>query len=129
MSYVFFSNLDLVRLNLLTDEQLYILNQTLCEMVHEVKTNLFHVLSSTELICEAVTLAETAAKEVCDRNGFWPVPTSGEYSRTGITYDTPKYRMWMRSQAKNVKWDKRFLFGFSFFEDLLDLVSTKPVSC
>lgn len=114
---MYFRAQDLNLLERLNEERLYVLNSTLIQKVSEMKQL---VLVDKNLMCELVSLAETAAKEVACRNRWSPIPSNGEYSTTGITYDTAEYRKWLRTNRDTVC-SKGFLKQFSFWNELLSL--------
>lgn len=114
---MYFRAQDLNLLERLNEERLYVLNSTLIQKVSEMKRL---VLVDKNLMCELVSLAETAAKEVACRNRWSPIPSNGVYSTTGFTYDTAEYRKWLRANSDTVC-SKDFLKQFSFWNDLLSL--------
>lgn len=115
---MYFRTQDLKRLELLDEDQLYILNRELIQTVSEIKRLIF---VNENLVCELVSLAETAAKEIACRNRWSPSPTDGKYS-IGITYDTPEYREWLRDYRRStVICDVDFLSQFSFWNDFQKL--------
>ena len=116
---MYFRTQDLKRLELLDEDQLYILNRELIQTVSEIKSVIF---VNENLVCELVSLAETSAKEIACRNRWSPRQTDGKYSTTGITYDTPEYREWLRDHRRStVICDVDFLSQFSFWNDFQKL--------
>lgn len=115
---MYFRTGDLKRLELIDEKQLYLLNCKLLEAVANIKGN---CMADEQLICELVSLAETAAKEIACRNRWSPILSDGKYSTTGITYDTKEYRQWLRDNRDTVCYDVDFLSQFSFWEDILSL--------
>lgn len=116
-----FSLQDLERLEALSEKQLYILNSNLVNTVSAVKSS---CLVSTELVCQLVVLAETAAHEVSCRKRWWPKVTDGIYSTTNISYDTESYNQWLRRYNENCtvrNKDMAFLEQFSFWNDILSV--------
>lgn len=116
---IFFRTEDLKRLETIDEKQLYLLNCKLLEAVAEVKG---HCMSDKQLICDLVSLAETAAKEIACRNRWSPIPSDGKYSTTGITYDTKEYRQWLRDNRDTTCYNVDFISQFSFWEDILSLM-------
>ncbi len=114
---IFFRTEDLKWLERMNEKDLYLLNSKLLEAAYTVKW-----LGSKQLICEVVGLAETAAKEIACRNRWSPKPSNGEYSTTGITYDTEEYRKWLRENRGTVCDNIDFLCQFSFAEDVLAIL-------
>lgn len=117
---MYFNVEDMIRLRVLDDDQLYILNYQLEQKVSEIKNI---PMVRDELVCELVILAETAAHEVARRNHWSPKRTKGRYSRDGITYDTEEYRKWLRGHWNTAISDISFLESFSFWDNLLSLAS------
>lgn len=114
-----FNSEDLKRLELMDERQLYLLNCKLLEAANEIKRL---CMADKQLICELVALTETAAKEIACRNRWSPKPSNGEYSTTGITYDTEEYRKWLRDNRHIVCDNIDFICQFSFGDDVLKLM-------
>lgn len=118
MPKIFFDDRDLLMLRELSDAELYTLNEKVLAKVHDVKANISMNMFSKETIFEIVEIAETTAAEILRRCGGTPQFSTGAYNRTGITYDTPEYRHWLRKNRGIDDVDTSFLKSFSFWEEL-----------
>lgn len=114
---LYFNKDDLARLKKLNEPKLYVLNRELLDLSSEVKRI---ILADEGVVLNLVLLAETAAKEVAERNSWEPISCDGIYSIYGITYDTPRYRDWLKANHDTV-WPPDFLQEFSFWTQLQEL--------
>ncbi len=99
MKCLTFNQNDLMLLQNLGEYHLYLLNVALVEAATIAKAN----WPSRVETYAAVSLAETAAKEVACRNRWSPaLATDEKYSVSGVTYDIPEYRDWLNSCRKDL---------------------------
>ncbi len=118
---IYFNEQDMALLKRLSEEELYILNIYLSDITTDAKRNITNVMFGKQKLCELVNLTETSYKEVAERNGFTPEKSTGEYSTSGITYDTASYNSWVVSHRHFAKGSRDFLKKFSFYNVLKKL--------